>query len=344
MHRAMRLEMFWKRGYTEFVDRWPFFSKQLRPPEHKYSAFDKELLGLYLANHHFRFFLEGRLFSVFTDHKPLLGAMSKLSDPSTPRQQLHLTYISEFSTDIQLISGKANKEIANQLGVTLHRTTPYHPQSNGLIERPHRTLKAAHKARLQGPNWVDKLPWVLLGLRSSPKLDLGSSSAEQVYGHPLTVSGQFTDHTFRSHNSNVNDPVNMTIRRFSPVPTSNHRWHPQSAASIPQSIQNAKFVFVRRDAHRGPLQRSYNGPFQVVAPGPKTFRIRTGDNEETVSVDRLKPAHTDPAEPVNVAQPPRHGKPPMQHEPVITEVPDDSPSHYQPPRVWPLNSPSHKIL
>ncbi|XP_059814618.1 uncharacterized protein LOC132386387 [Hypanus sabinus] len=43
--------------------RWQplaFFSKHLRPPELKYSAFDRELLALYLAIRHFRYFLEGR--------------------------------------------------------------------------------------------------------------------------------------------------------------------------------------------------------------------------------------------------------------------------------------------
>ena len=36
-----------------------FFSKKLRPPERKYSAFDRELLALYLGIRHFRYFLEG---------------------------------------------------------------------------------------------------------------------------------------------------------------------------------------------------------------------------------------------------------------------------------------------
>ena len=85
-----------------------FFSKQLRPPEQKYSTFDRELLGLYLAIRHFRFFLEGRAFTAFTDHKPLVGAMSKLSDPWTARQQRHLTFIPEFTTDLQHVSGKFN--------------------------------------------------------------------------------------------------------------------------------------------------------------------------------------------------------------------------------------------
>ena len=67
-----------------------FLSKRLRPPEKKYSTFDRELLGLYVAIRHFRFFLEGRPFTAYTDHKPLVGAMSKLSDPRTARQQHHV--------------------------------------------------------------------------------------------------------------------------------------------------------------------------------------------------------------------------------------------------------------
>ncbi|GFR97207.1 Pol polyprotein [Elysia marginata] len=38
----------------------------------------------------------------------------------------------------------------------------------------------------------EELPWVLLGLRIAPKEVLGYSSAELVYGEPLTVPGEFT--------------------------------------------------------------------------------------------------------------------------------------------------------
>ncbi|KAK3792218.1 hypothetical protein RRG08_035975 [Elysia crispata] len=79
-------------------------------------------------------------------------------------------------------------EIAARLGVKLHHTSAYHPQANGMIESFHRTLKTALKARLTGPNWVEELPWVLLGLRTTPKEDLGYSSAELVYSEPLTIS------------------------------------------------------------------------------------------------------------------------------------------------------------
>ena len=58
-----------------------YFSKKLRKPELKYSAFDRELLGLYLGIRHFRHFLEGHDFPAFTDHKPLTFAMAKVSEP-----------------------------------------------------------------------------------------------------------------------------------------------------------------------------------------------------------------------------------------------------------------------
>ena len=85
-----------------------FFSKKLRPPERKYSAFDRELLALYLGIRHFRYFLGGRHFTAFTDHKPLTFCMSKTSEAWSSRQQRQLSYISEFTTDIQHVQGKDN--------------------------------------------------------------------------------------------------------------------------------------------------------------------------------------------------------------------------------------------
>ena len=79
--------------------RWEplaFFSRQLRKPEIKYSTFDRELLGVYLATRHFRYMLEGRQFTVYTDHKPLVHAMSKTTELQSARQQRHLTAISVF--------------------------------------------------------------------------------------------------------------------------------------------------------------------------------------------------------------------------------------------------------
>ena len=86
-----------------------FFSQKLRPPETKYmSAFDRELLTFYLGIRYFRYFLEGRCFAAFTDHKPLTYSLLKSTEPWSARQQRQLAYISEFTTDMQHVEGKEN--------------------------------------------------------------------------------------------------------------------------------------------------------------------------------------------------------------------------------------------
>ena len=59
----------------------PFFSKKLRPPEQKYSTFDRELILSASNISATCYFLEGRQFTAFTDHKPLTFCMSKASEP-----------------------------------------------------------------------------------------------------------------------------------------------------------------------------------------------------------------------------------------------------------------------
>jgi cleavage and polyadenylation specificity factor subunit 1 len=85
-----------------------FFSKKLAPAEVKYSTFDRELLAAYATIRHFRFLLEGRQFRLLTDHKPLVAAMVRVTPPQSARQQRHLAYISEFTTDLRHTPGSDN--------------------------------------------------------------------------------------------------------------------------------------------------------------------------------------------------------------------------------------------
>ncbi|GFN91724.1 Pol polyprotein [Plakobranchus ocellatus] len=84
-----------------------FFSRKLSDSEKKYSAFGRELLASYRAVRHFRHFLEGGPFTLYTDHKPLTFALSSQTD-RTPLQTRHLSFSAEFTTDIQHIKSKFN--------------------------------------------------------------------------------------------------------------------------------------------------------------------------------------------------------------------------------------------
>lgn len=68
------------------------------------------------------------------------------------------------------------------------RTTPYHPQTNGYIERFHRTQTMYHSScKIE---WMGILPPILLGLRCALK-DEGTSAAFLVYGTSLQIPGAF---------------------------------------------------------------------------------------------------------------------------------------------------------
>ena len=85
-----------------------FFSAKLEAGQLSYSAYDRELYAIYASIRHFRHQLEGRRFSVWTDHKPLTFALSKAADSLTARQQRQLSFVAEFTADIRHIPGKLN--------------------------------------------------------------------------------------------------------------------------------------------------------------------------------------------------------------------------------------------
>ena len=175
-------------------------------------------------------------------------------ETSTVARAYLQNWVARFGIPRQMTSDRGRQFISelwsamsNLLGTELHHTTAYHPQANGLIERSDRDLKASLKCRLSGPNWVDELPWVLLGLRTVPKEDLGTSSAELVYGNPLAVPGDFfpdeNPHSVPQELQRQRDRVGD----LRPTPTSAHS-EKHIHTDVSEALKKTKFVFVRRDA------------------------------------------------------------------------------------------------
>ena len=156
--------------------------------------------------------------------------------------------------------------LAQRLGITAHHTTSYNPEANGMVERMHRTLKAALMLRCEGHQWFDNLPWILLGLRTTPKEGINATAAEMVYGDNLQVPGDF----FTSQGKLDLHDIHQEVRKFIPCkPT----YKKNRQTYTPPNLSTTTHAFLRVDAHRPPLTPPYISPFKILQRKQKTNKL-----------------------------------------------------------------------
>nr|XP_037291940.1 uncharacterized protein LOC119188018 [Rhipicephalus microplus] len=215
----------------------------------------------------------------------------------TVTQAFVATWVSRYGCPLRITTDRRRQfqsnlfsVLARLLGTRLQYTTAYHPASNGMVKRLHRQLKASLTAKLDREHWVEKLPLVLLGLRTAIKEDLGFCAAEMLYGSTIRLPGEF----FGEKPSPTPTPsehkerLQSWLEHLPPCAPSVSR--NQRVFSFPD-MNEATQVFVRRDTVKAPLTPAYDGPFRVLSRSHKTVTICVREKEDVVSLDRVKPAH-----------------------------------------------------
>ncbi|KAG1714748.1 Mitogen-activated protein kinase-binding protein 1 [Nymphon striatum] len=160
------------------------------------------------------------------------------------------TWISRFGVPLIVHTDRGRQfesELFNQLShiVGFHRlrTSAYHPQANGLIERFHRTFKTAIMARKQ--DWLLALPIVLLGIHSIPNNSTfapftavrgGMIMMPRPFLHPVTsVDNDFVEKL-------VNVMSQLDVEQLS------HSSHHNTAQTfLPPELMTCDAVWVRID-------------------------------------------------------------------------------------------------
>lgn len=157
------------------------------------------------------------------------------------------------------------------------------------MERFHRHLKSALTAYGNPNEWVLQVPLVLLGIRTALKEDLGCSTAELVYGAQLRLPSDFFEaDTSCSRPEGYAETLRELFNNVRPVPT---RVGSSKSPYVTGDLKTATHVFVRQDHQRKPLRPHYQGPFPVIERRTNTFVLRINGKEDTVALNRLKPAH-----------------------------------------------------
>ncbi|CAK1595243.1 unnamed protein product [Parnassius mnemosyne] len=141
-------------------------------------------------------------------------------------------------------------KVLQTMGIKKIRTTAYHPQSNGIVDRWHRTLKTALKTRLsQHAKWIYELPIVLFGLRAT-RADTSLSAAQLTYGCSIRLPCDFFISTSSNDQEMNYDFVTQLRESISKVLSSKHTSSHGNNKSvfIHLDLITCKQVFVRNDA------------------------------------------------------------------------------------------------
>ena len=142
---------------TDAVAPIAFFSRKLRPPEKKYSVFDRELLAAYLLVKHFKHWLDGTTFILRTDHRPLTQAFLKTTDAWTARQQRQLSAIAEMNCTVEYIPGPDNAAADTLSRIELSAVHIGIDYSAMAAEQRRDPKTAAYKTAVTKLQWQDVL-------------------------------------------------------------------------------------------------------------------------------------------------------------------------------------------
>ena len=98
------------------------------------------------------------------------------------------TWVARFGMPAHITSDRGSQFTSSmwrawceQQGDTASTTTAFHPQANGMVERFHRQLKDALRARGASTTWVDHLPWVLLACGLPPRKSQGCQQVRRPW-------------------------------------------------------------------------------------------------------------------------------------------------------------------
>ncbi len=189
-------------------------------------------------------------------------------------------------------------EVCKMLEIRKTRTSPFHPQSDGLVERFNRTLKSALKKRaLDEPSdWDVHIPYVLAAYRSSRHSSAGMTPNYLMFGRevviPLTLLAPLPERTVQEYTGYAQQLRERLESAYSWVILELGRHLERQKRNYDRKVKEEIFnendlVWMYQPTVVGTASRALNrkwiGPCTIVKRLPAgLYVIRTNQNKEKV--------------------------------------------------------------
>jgi len=83
------------------------------------------------------------------------------------------------------------KEVCQQFKITHRNSTPYRPKANGAVEAANKNIKKILRKMVEGSRqWHEKLPFALLGYRTTVRTSVGATPYLLVYGTEAVIPAE----------------------------------------------------------------------------------------------------------------------------------------------------------
>lgn len=188
---------------------------------------------------------------------------------------------------------KIFSQVLTELNIKHITSSPYHPESQGALERFHQTLKSMIRKFCfeSGREWDEGLPFLLLAVRESPQESLRFSPADLVFGHTVRGPLRLLRDAWLSSEpraaSNVLDYVSRFRERL-------HYVQNLASTNLAQAQTKMKQNFDKRTVKRSfqpgdktlvllpipgsSLQAQFSGPYEIESKISETdYVVRTPD-------------------------------------------------------------------
>ncbi|XP_036066885.1 uncharacterized protein LOC112138883 isoform X2 [Oryzias melastigma] len=198
------------------------------------------------------------------------------------------------------------KQVYRLLGIKSIRTTAYHPQTDGLVERYNRTLKSILRKfiSMNAKDWDKWLPYLLFAYREVPQASTGFSPFELLYGRqvrgPLDVLqeawvGAQTKKTsvlefVLQMREKMEQTTRLVRKQLEKAQHTQQTWYDKSARQ--RSFNPGQQVLLLLPTAENKLLAKWQGPYTVLRKlSPTTYEIEMPerrDPKQTFHINLLK--------------------------------------------------------
>ena len=190
-------------------------------------------------------------------------------------------------------------ELYRMLHVHAIRTTPYHPQTDGLVERFNKTLKSMLRraACTEGKDWDKLIPYLLFAYREVTQASTGFSPFELLYGRqvrgPLDVLRETWEASSRSSDSVVSyvlsvqeklEKMRFLVREnLLKAQKKQKKWYDSKARL--QEFKQGDQVLVMLPTSGNKLFAQWQGPYKVEKKvGKVNYQVNMSDRRKKLRI------------------------------------------------------------